>query len=113
MGQEGAIIANSTKQKINTKSSTEAEVVLGVDDMSFICWARYFLMAQGQYVMETAGQISTSTPTPNENILYQDNHQAQLKKEPDYETLRKVNLKLATKTCNRNLQPKLGTCTGN
>ena len=37
----------SWKQKINTKSSTEAEIV-GVDDsLAYILWARYFLQEQG------------------------------------------------------------------
>jgi hypothetical protein len=41
----------SWKQKINTKSSTEAEIV-GVDDsLAYILWARYFLQEQG-YDME-------------------------------------------------------------
>ena len=43
----GGIINISTKQKLNTKSSTEAELV-GVDDvMPQILWTRYFLEAQG------------------------------------------------------------------
>ena len=55
----GFPIASSTKQKINTRSSTETEVV-GVDDfMPAICWTRYFMEAQGYNVMD--------------NIVYQDN----------------------------------------
>ena len=39
--------ARSTRQKLNTKSSTEAELV-GVDDvMPQVMWTRYFLEAQG------------------------------------------------------------------
>ena len=41
----GFPIMNSTKQKLNTRSSTEAEVV-GIDDfMPAVCWTRYFLQA--------------------------------------------------------------------
>ena len=46
MGQ-GAAISVSKKQKLNTKSSTESELV-GVDDyMPMIIWVKYFLEAQG------------------------------------------------------------------
>jgi hypothetical protein len=55
----GCPIVTSTKQKLNTRSSTESELV-GVDDlMPSILWTRYFLKAQGYQV--------------DENILYQDN----------------------------------------
>ena len=55
----GFPIVGSTKQKLNTRSSTEAEVV-GVDDfMPAICWTRYFLEAQGYGVKD--------------NVVYQDN----------------------------------------
>jgi hypothetical protein len=55
----GCPIVTSTKQKLNTRSSTESELV-GVDDlMPSILWTRYFLKAQGYEV--------------NENILFQDN----------------------------------------
>ncbi len=58
----GFPVVTSTKQKLNMRSSTEAELV-GVDDlMPAICWTRYFLEAQGQKV--------------NKNILYQDNKSA-------------------------------------
>ena len=49
----------STKQKLNTRSSTESEVVGADDFMPPICWTRYFLEAQGYCV--------------DDNILYQDN----------------------------------------
>jgi Reverse transcriptase (RNA-dependent DNA polymerase)/Zinc knuckle len=56
---KGAVFAKSTRQKLNTRSSTEAELV-GVDDaMPQILWTRYFLESQGYAVKE--------------NILYQDN----------------------------------------
>ena len=59
---EGAASSMSTKQKLNTKSSTEAEVV-GVDDaMSNIVWTRNFLLAQGIQIAD--------------NVIYQDNQSA-------------------------------------
>jgi hypothetical protein len=58
----GFQITTSTKQKLNTRSSTEAEL-LGVDDlMPAICWTCYFMEAQGYKVTE--------------NIVYQDNQSA-------------------------------------
>jgi hypothetical protein len=55
----GMAMSYSWKHKINTKSSTEAEIV-GVDDsLAYILWARYFLEEQG-YDMEPS-------------LLYQDN----------------------------------------
>ena len=59
---KGAVISVSRKQKLNTKSSTEAELV-GVDDISkMILWTKLFLEEQG-YGIE-------------KNILYQDNKSA-------------------------------------
>jgi Reverse transcriptase (RNA-dependent DNA polymerase) len=56
---KGAIYSISTRQKLNTKSSTEAELV-GVDDvMPMILWTRQFMEAQGY--------------TIKDNVLYQDN----------------------------------------
>ena len=49
----------STKQKLNTRSLTESEVVGADDFMPPICWTRYFLEAYGYCV--------------DNNILYQDN----------------------------------------
>ncbi len=55
----GFPISVSTKQKLNTRSSTESELV-GVDDMiPIILWTRYFLLSQGYGVVE--------------NLLLQDN----------------------------------------
>jgi len=60
----GFPIVGSTKHKLNTRSSTEAEVV-GVDDfMPAICWTRYFLQEQGYHI--------------EDNILFQDNKSAML-----------------------------------
>jgi hypothetical protein len=45
MGQE-AMMSMSSKQKVNTKSSTEAELV-GVDDaMNFVVWIQLFMGEQ-------------------------------------------------------------------
>ncbi len=55
----GFPISVSTKQKLNTRSSTESELV-GVDDiMLIICWTCYFLLLQGYGIIE--------------NLLLQDN----------------------------------------
>jgi hypothetical protein len=55
----GAIIAGSTKQKVNSRSSTEAELI-GLDEyMLKTMWTRYFLEALGYDV--------------NDNIVYQSN----------------------------------------
>ncbi len=55
----GAPITMSRKQKLNTRSSTEAELV-GADDASvMILWTKLFMEAQGYEIQK--------------NILYQDN----------------------------------------
>ena len=55
----GCPITTSRKQKLNTRSSTESELV-GADDMSImILWTRLFMEAQGYEIKK--------------NILYQDN----------------------------------------
>jgi Reverse transcriptase (RNA-dependent DNA polymerase) len=59
---KGMPVATSTKQKINTRSSTETEVVAVDDLMPIILWTNYFLEAQGY------GTTSS--------ILYQDNKSA-------------------------------------
>lgn len=49
---KGAVHATSTRQKLNTRSSTEAELV-GVDDvMSQVLWTKYFLEEQGHQVAD-------------------------------------------------------------
>ena len=60
----GFPIVSSTKQKLNTKSSTETEVVGADDLMPAICWTRYFMQAQGYEIVD--------------NILYQDNKSGML-----------------------------------
>ena len=60
----GAVQSISRKQKLNTRSSTEAELV-GADDASTpILWTKLFLEAQGYKVKQ--------------NILYQDNKSTML-----------------------------------
>ena len=53
---------SSTKQKLNTRSSTETEIVGADDFMPAICWTRYFMEAQGYQVQD--------------NVLFQDNKSA-------------------------------------
>ena len=44
---KGAITSLSRKQKLNTRSSTEAELVAVDDCMAQVLWTKYFLEAQG------------------------------------------------------------------
>lgn len=61
---KGAVCSASLRQKINTRSSTAAEIV-GVDDMMpAIMWTRQFMEGQGYNIKD--------------NILYQDNQSAML-----------------------------------
>ena len=46
--RKGALLAISTKQKLNTTSTTEAVLVGVSDSMPFNMWATYFFEAQGQ-----------------------------------------------------------------
>jgi hypothetical protein len=55
----GFLIVSSIKQKLNTRSSTETEIVGADDFMPAICWTRYFMKAQGYGVKD--------------NVLFQDN----------------------------------------
>ena len=59
MMNHGALFALSSKQKLNTRSSTEAELVGVNDAMTMILWMKHFIEAQGYPV--------------HENIIYQDN----------------------------------------
>jgi len=58
----GTIMSKSTKQKLNTKSSTEAELVGATDYLPNTIWARMFLEAQGYEIKE--------------NVFFQDNQSA-------------------------------------
>jgi hypothetical protein len=50
---KGAIYNCSMKQKLNTKSSTETEVVAVNDLLSQMLWTNYFMEAQGYKVIDT------------------------------------------------------------
>jgi hypothetical protein len=77
-------IVSSTKQKLNTKSSTEAEIMGADDFMPAIYWTRYFMKAQGYCVkdnvlfqdnnssilLENNGKASSSKRTKHINIRY-------------------------------------------
>ena len=56
---KGAALSGSTKQKLNTRSSTETELVGTHDGLPQVLWCRHFVEAQG-YTIE-------------HNILHQDN----------------------------------------
>ena len=60
----GAVQSISKKQKVNTRSLTEAELVATDDVIAQIVWTRNFLEAQGVKV--------------DTNIVYQDNQRAML-----------------------------------
>jgi hypothetical protein len=61
---KGAAYASSIKQKLNTKSSTEAELVAVNDVLPQVLWTRYFLEAQGYKIQDS--------------VVYQDNLSAML-----------------------------------
>jgi len=46
---KGMAYSASNKQKLNTKSSTEAELVAIDDSMGQILWTRHFLASQGEH----------------------------------------------------------------
>ena len=56
---KGALVNIARKHKLNTGSSTEAELVSIADVLGMMIWCKYFMEAQG-YAIEN-------------NILYQDN----------------------------------------
>ena len=58
----GMVHCRSSKQKLNTKSSTEAELVGTSEYMPFAIWLTLFMKCQGY--------------TINKNILFQDNESA-------------------------------------
>ena len=61
---KGAALSSSNKQKLNTKSSTESELVGAHDGLGLVLWCRHFIEAQGY--------------TVDQNILYQDNKSTML-----------------------------------
>ena len=56
---DGAVINSSRKQKINTKSSTESELVALDDALTTILWTLYFIETQGYFIKQ--------------NIMFEDN----------------------------------------
>ena len=65
----GALLSLSCKQKINTKSSTEAELV-GVDDaMNFVMWVKLFIEQQVAGIPEEL----VVKKLGSESVIQQDN----------------------------------------
>lgn len=62
--RNGVLMSKSIKQKPNTKSSTEAEVVAASDALSRVLWTKYFIEDQGYYMSDP--------------VLFQDNKSAML-----------------------------------
>jgi len=81
---KSATYTASCKHKLNTKSSTEAELVALDDTMGRVLWTRHFLAAQGQNIPTTTinqdnkstillsenGRTSSSKRAPHINIDY-------------------------------------------
>jgi hypothetical protein len=61
---KGAAYDMTTRQKLNTRSSTEVELVSVDHVMALVIWTKYFLQAQGY--------------TVDDNVVYQDNQIAML-----------------------------------
>jgi hypothetical protein len=55
----GGIVCKSTKQKLNTKSSTEAELVGTTDYIPNTIWSKHFLEAQGHKITTNIGRASS------------------------------------------------------
>ena len=80
----GTIMNKSGKQKLNTKSSTEAELVGASDTVPQMIWTNYFLESQGFVIdhailfqdnksamlMERNGKFSSGKQTKHINIQY-------------------------------------------
>jgi hypothetical protein len=84
---KGAVHGTSTRQKLNTKSSMEAELV-GVNDvMPQALWTRYFLEAQGYGMKESIiNQDSQSS------ILLEKHGQASSRKRTQHINIRSTSL---------------------
>lgn len=81
---KGAAYSTSKKQKLNTKSSTEAELVAVDDVISQVIWTRHFIQSQGYAVgpstmyqdnqsailLEENGTASSGSRTRHINIRY-------------------------------------------
>lgn len=80
----GALLCKSSKQKLNTKSSTEAEVVGASDYLPNTMWTKMFMEAQGHKIsecffeqdnesaikLETNGRSSCGSKSRHINIRY-------------------------------------------
>ena len=80
----GYPISTSTKQKLNTRSSTESEMIGVIDCMPSILWTRLFLESQGYDVtnnlilqdknsailLEKNGKASSGKRTKHINMRY-------------------------------------------
>ena len=58
---KGAVISSSRKQKLNTRSSTEAELVAADDALTSIMWTKLFLQEQGYNLKVILNQDNMST----------------------------------------------------
>ena len=81
---EGSVVIASTRQKLNTRSSTETELVSTDDMMPPVLWTNYFLDAQTYTVKDTImlqdnmscmlieknGKLSSSKRTKHTNVQY-------------------------------------------
>jgi hypothetical protein len=81
---KGVVYATSTRQKLNTRSSTEAELVGMHDVLPQVIWTRYFIMSQGydgaesvvyqdnqsSILLEKNGRMSSGKRTRHINIRY-------------------------------------------
>jgi hypothetical protein len=81
---QGSVYSASTRQKLNTKSSTETEVVATADILPQAIWTRYFMEAQGHQItdnlmtqdnlssmlLENNGRGSSSKRTRHINVRY-------------------------------------------
>ena len=60
----GGMASGSTKQKLNTRSSTEAEIMCADNFLTKVIWCKFFLGERGVRL--------------NQNMLFQDNMSAEL-----------------------------------
>ena len=88
----GSIISLSLKQKLNTKSSTEAELVGIHDAMNFVVWTKIFINWQTSNYLE-------DSPTKflgHKNVILQDNTRAiqleQYRKRSNTKQTRHINI---------------------
>lgn len=73
---QGAIYASSTKNKLNTTSSTETEIVSVGEKLPKHIWYRYFRIAQGE--ADHPDRLIAKKHKNGGDILYQDNESAML-----------------------------------